>query len=96
MCWSGCRVGRCVGLEALTEEQLRVILLGSHLSVFRMYQRYFRQRGKDLVMDDVTMSTLIHEAINRGMGARGLNSLVEEWIEPQLAALAEELYGRKK
>ena len=84
------RVGRCVGLEALTEEQLRAILLGSHLSVFRMYQRYFRQRGKDLVMDDVTMSTLIHEAINRGMGARGLNSLVEEWIEPQLKALVEQ------
>ena len=55
-----------------------------------MYQRYFRQRGKDLVMDDVTMSTLIHEAINRGMGARGLNSLVEEWIEPQIKALVEQ------
>ena len=55
-----------------------------------MYQRYFRQRGKDLVMDDVTMSTLIHEAINRGMGARGLNSLVEEWIEPQLKTLVEQ------
>ena len=85
------RVGRCVGLEALTEEQLRKILLESQLSVFRKYQRYFRQRGLKLDMDEETVNRIVQEAIRRGMGARGLNALVEEWMEPRLATLMEEV-----
>ena len=88
------RVGRCVGLEALTEEQLRKILLESKLSVFLKYQQYFRKKGKNLAMGEDEIEALVKTALQRGMGARGLNALVEEWMEPKLAALAEEEYGR--
>jgi len=88
------RVGRCIGLEALTEEYLRKILLESQLSVYRKYQAYFRKKGKTLTMSEAEMDDMIQKALQRGMGARGLYTLVEEWIEPQMAALAEELYGQ--
>ena len=88
------RVGRCIGLDALTEEQLRKILLESQLSVYRKYQAYFRRKGKSLAMSEEEVSDMIQKALQRGMGARGLNVLVEEWMEPQLVALAEELYGQ--
>lgn len=88
------RVGRCVGLEALTEEQLRKILLESKLSVFLKYQQYFRKKEKTLAMSEDAIDALVKTALQRGMGARGLNALVEEWIEPKLAALAEEEYER--
>jgi len=88
------RVGRCVGLESLTEEEMRRILLNSQLSVYRKYQAYFFKKGKNLVMSEDELNNLIQNALQYGMGARGLNALVEEWIEPKMVALAEELYGQ--
>ena len=88
------RVGRCVGLDTLTEEHLRKILLESKLSVYQRYQQYFRKKGKNLAMSEVEIEELVHKAYQRGMGARGLNALVEEWMEPKLTALAEETYGQ--
>lgn len=86
------RVGRCVQLNALTKEQLRKILLESDLSVFRHYQNFFQRKGRKLSMDEATLDALAEKALIRGMGARGLNALVEEWIQPKLAELAEECY----
>ena len=88
------RIGRCVRLEALTGEQLRKILLESELSVFQHYQAFFRRKGRKLAMDETDINTLVKKALERGMGARGLNALVEEWIQPKLAELAEGYYGQ--
>jgi len=88
------RIGRCVGLHALNEAQLRKILLGSELSVFREYQAFFQKRGKELDMKKETVDELVQKAMKRGLGARGLNALVEEWMQPKLAELAEEMYGQ--
>lgn len=87
------RVGRCLALSPLTEESMKKILLESKLSVYRKYQVYFHQNGKRLTMSEAEIKELVQRALARNMGARGLNALVEEWVEPQLAALAEEQYG---
>jgi len=85
------RIGRCVPLQALTAEQLKQILLESDLSVYRKYQEFFTVMGSSLDMDDETLDTFVQKALERGVGARGLNALVEEWVEPKLAELAEVL-----
>ena len=87
------RVGRCVALSPLTEESMKQILLESKLSVYRKYKTYFREKGKSLAMSKAETTELVQKALARGMGARGLNALVEEWIEPKLADLAEEIDG---
>lgn len=86
------RVGRCIGLDALTQEQMKQVLLESRLSVYRMYQKYFHQKGKHLDMSNEDLDRIVKAASQRGMGARGLNALVEAWVEPQLELLAEELH----
>ena len=82
------RIGRCVELEELNGEMLRRILLESELSVFRRYEEYFRMRGCPLTLTEEETEKLVVKALERGVGARGLNALVEEWIEPKLLALA--------
>lgn len=83
------RISRCVPLRALTAEDMRRILLESELSVFRKYQRFFRNYGQRLELEDELVEELTRNAQERGMGARGLNALVEEWVEPRLFRLAE-------
>lgn len=86
------RVGRCIALHELSEQQLRIIMLDSKLSTYRKYCEYFNSKGRSLVMEEAEIDRMIGLSVQRGMGARGLNALVEEWAEPRLAALAEELY----
>lgn len=89
------RVGQCVPLESLSGPQLKRILLDSRLSVYRKYQYFFRSQGVDLELSQSRMDDLIAQTVERGTGARGLNALVEELVEPLLLRLAEEqLQGR--
>lgn len=82
------RISRFVELEELTGEMLRRILLESELSVFRRYEEYFRLQGCPLKLTKEEADELVAKALVRGVGARGLNALVEEWMEPKLLALA--------
>lgn len=86
------REGRCVELKGLTADDLRRILLESDQSVFLRYQSFFRVHGKELTLDGPESERLVNEALAMGMGARGLNALVEAWVEPQLLELAEEVH----
>lgn len=89
------RVGQCVPLEPLTAVQLKCILLDSRLSVYRRYQWFFRNRGVELELPRDCMDALVARTLERGTGARGLNALVEELVEPLLPELAEgRLRGR--
>lgn len=91
------RVGQCVPLEPLTAVQLKCILLDSRLSVYRRYQWFFRNRGVELELPRECMDALVSRTLERGTGARGLNALVEELVEPLLPELAEgRLRGRVK
>ncbi|MBQ8144020.1 MAG: AAA family ATPase [Butyricicoccus sp.] len=81
------RIGRCVPLNALNEEDLRRILLESELSAYRKYQTFFQKQGRTFDLDAQLVDELVKEALNRGMGARGLNALVEEHMEPLMFEL---------
>lgn len=83
------RIGRCVPLHPLATDDLRRILTASNLSVYRQYQRFFESYGQPLEMSESEIETLIGKALDRGMGARGLNALVEEWVEPKLLQLTK-------
>jgi len=83
------RIGRCVPLQALTADDLREIMTKSNLSVYRSYQRLFDLFGRKIEMKEAEIDALIEKTLKRGMGARGLNALVEEWVEPILMRMAE-------
>lgn len=83
------RIHRFVPLHELTASDFRSILLDSDLSALRGYQAFFNAHGQKLVLSDEELDALIQKAMERGLGARGLNALVEEWIEPELLRLAE-------
>ena len=91
------RISRCVRLKALEKADLRRILRESELSAFYRYEKFCASRGLKLEMDDETEETIIQTALKRGLGARGLNGLVEEWVESELMELAErgEAYERE-
>ena len=83
------RAGQCVPVHALTEENLKQILLESDLSLFRKYKNFFSAHGIHLEISDKKITELVHAAMVRGTGARGLNNLVEEAVEPLLLQFAE-------
>lgn len=83
------RISRCVPIEPLTENDLRNILLSSSLSHFQKYRTLFGVHGQTLELDEEAQEELIQKTLERGLGARGLNALLEEWIEPKLMRLAE-------
>lgn len=89
------RVGKYVRVDALTKEELKCILLESSLSAFRQYQEFFRGRGIRLEMGEKRINEIVNEAIARGTGARGLNTMVEEAVEPLLFKLAENKLTQK-
>lgn len=84
------RVGQYIPLRQLTAAELRQILLESDLSLFRKYQKFFDSRGIRLELGNKRTEEFVQNALARGTGARGLNSLVEEAMEPLLFRLAED------
>ena len=84
------RVGQYISLRQLTAAELRQILLESDLSLFRKYQKFFDSRGIRLELGNKRTEEFVQNALARGTGARGLNSLVEEAMEPLLFRLAED------
>ena len=83
------RIGRCVPLCELGAAELRQILLESDLSVLHTYKKFFQNRGELLEVSEDEIDSLVAQALKRRTGARGLNTMVEEWMEPKLFQLAE-------
>jgi len=84
------RMGQYVPLKQLTATELKQILLESDLSLFRKYQKFFDSRGIRLELGSKRTEEFVQNALARGTGARGLNSLVEAAMEPLLFRLAED------
>lgn len=82
------RVGQYIPLKSLSKEDMKRILLDSKLSVFRKYQRFFLNHGVNLQISKRYTDDLIEQALTQGTGARGLNALVEESMQPLLFRLA--------
>jgi len=83
------RVGRYIPVNALTKVELKQILLESKTSVFLKYQEFFIRHKVHLTLCEAWVEKILNEALERGMGARGLFTLVEEAVEPLLFRLAE-------
>ena len=83
------RIGRCVPIHPLTKNDLKEILLKSDLSVYRKYQEFFQRFNISLLLNDALVDEFAQKALERGMGARGLNTFVEEWVESQLFSLSK-------
>ena len=83
------RIHQCIPVEQLTEDAFRRILLEAEGSTFRQYQRFFEVKGVELVLPEASVKAIAQEAIARGTGARGLNTLIESAVEPLMFQLAQ-------
>lgn len=82
------RIGQRISLDPLGAGDLKSILLNSRLSLYRRYQQFFSQHGVPWAFTDEELDRLVQQAIDFGTGARALNALVEEAVEPMLLRFA--------
>ncbi len=71
-----------VGLENLDKEALARILKEPKNAIVKQYQKLFGLDGKELIFTDDAIETIASLAIERGTGARGLRSIMEEVMLP--------------
>ena len=83
------RITQRVALEPLRREDMKRILLEAENSVFRQYQTFFLEQGIQLQLSSKRAEQLINEALSFGTGARGLQTAVENMMQPLLFRLAE-------
>ena len=71
-----------VGLENLDKDALARILKEPKNAIIKQYQKLFGLDGKELIFTDDAIETIAALAIERGTGARGLRSIMEEVMLP--------------
>ena len=71
-----------VGLENLDKEALARILKEPKNAIVKQYQKLFGLDGMELIFTDDAIATIAALAIERGTGARGLRSIMEEVMLP--------------
>ena len=71
-----------VGLENLDKDALARILKEPKNAITKQYQKLFGLDGKELIFTDDAIETIAALAIERGTGARGLRSIMEEVMLP--------------
>ena len=62
----------------LDETDLKRILTEPKNALTRQYQKFFSLDGVELVFAEEALGAISHKALNRGTGARGLRSIIEE------------------
>ena len=83
------RITQRIALESLSRENMKRILLEAENSVFRQYQTFFLEQGIQLQLSPKWAEVLIDEAMSLGAGARGLQTTIENMVQPLLFRLAE-------
>src|SRR5271166_4748519 len=68
-------------LEALSVDDLARILQSTKGSLIQQFRKLVRFHGADLVFTDAAVKEIAKIALARGVGARGLRSVVEETVE---------------
>jgi ATP-dependent Clp protease ATP-binding subunit ClpX len=74
-------IGRLPVIAALTElseEALMDILLKPKNALTKQYRRLLNMDGVELEFEDEALRAIVQRAVNRGTGARGLRSVMEE------------------
>jgi ATP-dependent Clp protease ATP-binding subunit ClpX len=62
----------------LDEDDLKRILTEPKNALTRQYQKFFSLDGVELVFAEEALNAISHKALDRGTGARGLRSIIEE------------------
>jgi ATP-dependent Clp protease ATP-binding subunit ClpX len=65
-------------VHSLDEEDLRRILTEPKNALTKQYKKFFSLDGVDLVFADEALAAISTKALDRGTGARGLRSIIEE------------------
>lgn len=78
-----------VGIQALDLEDLTRVLIETKNSLIQQMQWYFATDGIDLEFEDTAILTIAQTAQDRGVGARGLKSIVEQALMPTMYSLQE-------
>lgn len=71
-------------LEALTAEVLIQILTEPKNALIKQYAKLFQFEKVDLQFTDDALKTIAEKALQRGTGARGLRSVVEQLLRPSM------------
>lgn len=65
-------------LEALNKDDLKKILVDSKESILVSFQEWFKTEEIELVIDESAIEEIVSNAINKGLGARGLQNVLDD------------------
>ncbi len=65
-------------LNPLSEDALRSILTEPKNAIIKQYKKLFRMEGVELHFEEAAIRAVVHQAVERGTGARALRSIIEE------------------
>lgn len=77
-----------VGMEELTQEAMRRILVEPKENLISQYQELFRFSGMTLDFEEDALDEIAHKAMEKCTGARALNSIVAELLDEILFMVA--------
>ena len=72
------RLSVTTALSALSDAEMKRILLEPRNALVRQYQKLFAMDGVDLVFEDEALDLIVQKARRLGTGARGLRSVMED------------------
>lgn len=88
------RIGQLIPLDPLDTDDLVRILCHSNLSAYVKYEKFLSEEGVSLSMSESTAYAIARQAEAQGLGARGMNAIVERLMEPVMRAFAEGYLGK--
>ena len=69
-------------LSELNEEELARVLTEPKNALLKQYRHLFALDGVELIIDDAAIAAIARLAAERGTGARGLRSMMEQILQP--------------
>ena len=76
-----------VFVDKLTREQLTDILTKAENNPIQQYAELYKECGKELVVPTEKISDIVKRALTDGTGARGLNSILGEYLREELSTM---------
>ncbi|TCD54813.1 ATP-dependent Clp protease ATP-binding subunit ClpX [Alloscardovia theropitheci] len=76
-------------LNSLNENDLIDILTKPRNALVKQYQKLFAAEGTELVFTDEALHAIAHLALERGTGARGLRSIMENILEESMYVIPD-------
>ena len=76
-----------VSLENLSKEQLIEILTKVENNPIQQYEALFKECGKELIIPQEIVENIVNQAIANHTGARGLNTVLGEYLQDELATI---------